>query len=41
MAVRRQSNIRSGTPTLFGRAAIYDRISPDNVSDAFGRGRDP
>ena len=39
MAVRRQSNARTGTPTLFGRAAIYARISLDKVGEAAGVGR--
>jgi DNA invertase Pin-like site-specific DNA recombinase len=39
MAVRRQSNAPTGTPTLFGRAAIYARISLDKVGEAAGVGR--
>jgi hypothetical protein len=39
MAVRRQSNVRSGTPALFGRAAIHARISLDRVGEAAGVGR--
>lgn len=37
--LKRQSNVRTGTPTLFGRAAIYARISPDKVGEAVGAGR--
>ncbi|HMS12635.1 MAG TPA: recombinase family protein [Microthrixaceae bacterium] len=39
MAVRRQSNVRTGTGTRFGRAAIYARISLDKVGEAAGVGR--
>jgi DNA invertase Pin-like site-specific DNA recombinase len=39
MAVRRQSNARTGTGTLFGRAAIYARISLDKAGEATGVGR--
>ena len=39
MAVKRQSNVRNGTGTLFGRAAIYARISLDKVGEAAGVGR--
>ncbi len=39
MAAKRQSNARTGTCTLFGRAAIYARISLDKVGEAAGVGR--
>jgi site-specific DNA recombinase len=39
MTVRRQSNVRPGAGTLFGRAAIYARISLDKVGEAAGVGR--
>ncbi|MBK6671337.1 MAG: hypothetical protein IPG46_17370, partial [Actinobacteria bacterium] len=37
--MKRQSNVRNGTGTLFGRAAIYARISLDKVGEAAGVGR--
>lgn len=39
MTAKRQSNVRTGTATLFGRAAIYARISLDKVGEAAGVGR--
>lgn len=39
MATKRQSNARTGAGTLFGRAAIYARISLDKVGEAAGVGR--
>lgn len=39
MTAKRQSNARTGTATLFGRAAIYARISLDKVGEAAGVGR--
>jgi DNA invertase Pin-like site-specific DNA recombinase len=39
MTAKRQSNARTGTPTLFGRAAIYARISLDKAGEANGVGR--
>jgi hypothetical protein len=39
MAVKRQSNGPAGTGTLFGRAAVYARISLDTVGEAAGVGR--
>ncbi len=39
MAAKRRSNVRTGTGTLFGRAAIYARISLDKAGEAAGVGR--
>ena len=39
MAAKRQSNVRTGADTLFGRAAVYARISLDKVGEAAGVGR--
>lgn len=39
MTARRQSNVRTGAGTLFGRAAIYARISLDKVGEAAAVGR--
>lgn len=39
MAVKRETNVRTGTPTLFGRAVIYARFSLDKVGEAAGVGR--
>jgi hypothetical protein len=36
VAVKQQSNVRTRTGTLFGRAAIYARISLDKVREATG-----
>lgn len=38
MTARRHSNARTGTGTLFGRTAIYARISLDKVGEAAGVG---
>jgi DNA invertase Pin-like site-specific DNA recombinase len=39
MTAKRQSKARTGTSTLFGRAAIYARISLDKAGEATGVGR--
>ncbi len=39
MTAKRQSNVRTGAGALFGRAAVYARISLDKVGEAAGVGR--